>query len=155
VGRIAEKLKLELESLAGELGVAHRVAFHKPVSQEILWEYTISADIGVALYKNTSRNNYYCAPNKIYDYALVGLPMIASDLPGLQRELGVHQAGLLVDPTDPRAVGLALERLVSDPGLRKSLVSAASEMVRRAWNWESQAETLWQAYNCLLEKESR
>ena len=151
LGRILGKLKLECEDIARSLAVSHRVAFHEPVPQEKLWEYTTSADIGVALYKNTCRNNYYCAPNKIYDYALAGLPMLASDFPGLRRELGANEAGLLVNPDDPQAVGIALGDLVSDPALRKRLGEAARDAARRAWNWEGEAAILWQSYNLLLQ----
>lgn len=47
------------------------------------------ADIGVLPYipqkvaHYSSLNALYCAPNKIYEYAAFGLPMIGSDVPGL------------------------------------------------------------------------
>lgn len=38
-------------------------------------------DIGYLYYSTDSLNNLYCAPNKIYEYASVGLPVLANENP--------------------------------------------------------------------------
>lgn len=38
-------------------------------------------DVGYLFYGNDNLNNLYCAPNKIYEYASVGLPILANDNP--------------------------------------------------------------------------
>lgn len=46
-------------------------------------EVTSHAYIGLLIYNRTSLNNIFCAPNKIYEYACFGIPMIGNDIPGL------------------------------------------------------------------------
>src|SRR3954471_2816573 len=45
--------------------------------------YTAAADMGILLYRNDCRNNYYCAPNKLFEYMMMGLPVIAPRFPGM------------------------------------------------------------------------
>ncbi|EGG81013.1 hypothetical protein HMPREF9477_01872 [Lachnospiraceae bacterium 2_1_46FAA] len=52
---------------------------------------TSKAHIGVLSYVNTNNirhydplNALYCAPNKLYEYACFGIPMIGNDIPGLR-----------------------------------------------------------------------
>ena len=40
-----------------------------------------SCHIGIISYPFTSYNNIYCAPNKIFEYAAMGLPFIATEQP--------------------------------------------------------------------------
>ena len=54
-------------------------------------------------------------PNKLFEAMAAGVPVVASDLPGMApivREIG---AGLLVDPTDPAAIAAACRRILDAP----------------------------------------
>ena len=42
-------------------------------------------------------NNIFCAPNKIWEYAGFGIPMLGNNIPGLQSTIGASQAGICVD----------------------------------------------------------
>jgi glycosyltransferase involved in cell wall biosynthesis len=54
-----------------------------------------------------------------------GLPMVLSDIRGC-REIGIHGEHLLLTPPgDARALTAALDRLLTDPGLRAGLGAAA------------------------------
>lgn len=62
---------------------------------------TSRAHIGVLSYVNTSNirhydplNALYCAPNKIYEYACFGVPMIGNDIPGLKVPFQTNNIGL-------------------------------------------------------------
>ncbi|MBO7611910.1 MAG: hypothetical protein J6T23_06860 [Elusimicrobia bacterium] len=47
-------------------------------------EITSNVDIGLVSYSHISLNNEFCAPNKIWEYAGFGLPIIANDVFGLK-----------------------------------------------------------------------
>ncbi len=56
--------------------------------------------IGLLPYKPTKKvkhyselNSLYCAPNKIYEYASQGLPMIGPDIPGLKFPFEFYKIG--------------------------------------------------------------
>ena len=72
-------------------------------------EITSHAYIGVAIYNDSSLNDMFCAPNKIYEYAGFGIPMICSDNPGLVGTIGIAGAGECVNCTDVNAVKAAIE----------------------------------------------
>ena len=59
------------------------------------------AYVGLLPYKAAKSQHYsilnalYCAPNKIYEYAACGLPMIGSDVPGLTYPFSVNDIGYI------------------------------------------------------------
>jgi len=57
------------------------------------------ADIGILSYDYSRLNNIYCAPNKLYEYSMFGLPMLCNDVVGLVFTIGNVKAGLCVDFT--------------------------------------------------------
>lgn len=77
-------------------------------------EITHYATACVAFYKDNCINNRYCAPNKIYEYAGCGAPMLCNPIPGLTETVGKAGAGECVDFEDPQAVLEALNRISSD-----------------------------------------
>ncbi len=58
---------------------------------------TETAYMGIATYDDSSLNNIFCAPNKIYEYAEKGVPILARDIPGLSSTVGKMRAGALAD----------------------------------------------------------
>ena len=60
-------------------------------------------------------------PKSLIEAASVGRPIVATDVPGC-REVVTHMVnGLLVKPRDAQALAVAIEKLVNDPNLRKSM----------------------------------
>lgn len=59
--------------------------------------FTSIAYIGIVTYEMHSLNSVYCAPNKIYEYASFGVPMIGNNIPGLKYTVGLYQAGVIID----------------------------------------------------------
>ena len=78
------------------------------------FEITSHADICVACYEETSINTRYCAPNKIYEYAAFGLPMLCNAIPGLQETVGRYHAGKCVDFHDPDQIADAIQDLTDN-----------------------------------------
>lgn len=69
-----------------------------PSPQHLL--VTQHAKIGIANYDYSCLNNLFCAPNKIYEYAKFGIPMITSNNIGLTETVGVSNAAVCVDFCD-------------------------------------------------------
>ena len=60
-------------------------------------------------------------PKSLIEAASVGRPIVATDVPGC-REVVTHMVnGLLVKPRDAQALAAAIEKLVENPKLRKSM----------------------------------
>jgi len=112
--------------------------------------YTASAQIGLLFYRNTCRNNYYCAPNKLYEYMMMGLPVITCNYPGLVDFVEGQGIGICVDPEDPRAIAAAINRIAGDDALRNSMREKCLRLARERWNWDSEFPRLEAAYAAIL-----
>lgn len=92
-------------------------------------------DIGIAFYKNNNLNNYYCAPNKVFDYLMNGLPVVTNNYPGLMKIIEGERVGACVNEVNTVAIVEALDKIVSE--MRWLNIS---DRVRNKYSWESQAE---------------
>lgn len=61
--------------------------------------FTSMCHMGIVTYDPGMLNTAYCAPNKIFEYAAFGKPMIANNIPGL-KVLNETGAGEMVDEND-------------------------------------------------------
>ena len=73
--------------------------------------FTRMAYIGIVSYNFTSLNNAYCAPNKIWEYASFGCPMIGNDIPGLRYTIFQYGAGESVDETSILSIKQAIMKI--------------------------------------------
>lgn len=81
---------------------------------------TSRATVGVAAYSATTRsstlgalNSLYCAPNKIYEYAGYGIPILCNDIPGLRFTVGGAGAGICCE-MDEASILSAADKLVNE-----------------------------------------
>lgn len=67
--------------MMGSERLGKRIYFTGGISYVYLSVLLLKCDIGFMNYPVDTLNNIYCAPNKIYEYASVNLPMIANENP--------------------------------------------------------------------------
>lgn len=127
-----------------------RVAVLPRVHYDQILEYTASADAGVLLYRNTCRNNYFCAPNKIHEYMMMGLPVVANDYPGMKKLVDGERVGFAIDGEDPRLIADAVNRLADPAGPHREFRENALRAARDRYNWEQQFARLEAEYLRLL-----
>jgi glycosyltransferase involved in cell wall biosynthesis len=139
----------ELLSLAKTQGVANRVLYHERVASDALPEFTVGADAGLVIYANAPRNNYLCAPNKLFDYCMAGIPVVGCDLPEVRRLLEAHDIGELFAPSSPASLAAATDRLLGDPE-RLQAARRATAGVRARHHWGVASEALRDLYGKLL-----
>jgi glycosyltransferase involved in cell wall biosynthesis len=89
--------------------------------------------IGLAFYKNTDLNNYYCAPNKVYDYLMNGMPVIANAYPGLLGVIAKNRVGVCIDTVDAASIGSAIHTI-----LENRMWENITPELRRLYCWEQQ-----------------
>ena len=126
-----------LRALAAKVGVEDRVAFHGRIPVEAVAGRLAVADVGLA---PTRRDKFtdFSLSTKIFEYAAMGKPVIASRLPTVERYFG-PDALCYFAPGDARSLASAARRLVEDPAGREAAVAAAGERVREL-SWEREAE---------------
>ena len=57
------------------------IHLHRKVPHNQVVNLIKSADIGICIIENVSLSDYYCLPNKLFEYSFAGLTIIGSDLP--------------------------------------------------------------------------
>ncbi|MFL9627881.1 glycosyltransferase [Aeromonas jandaei] len=89
-GEYADKIK-HISTKYGNIHV------HDSVSHEKVVEISSSADIGLCLIENVSLSDYYCLPNKLFEYAFSGVPILASNFPDISSVVVDYGLGICVD----------------------------------------------------------
>ena len=66
---------------------------HDVVPHEQVISVAKSADFGLCLIQNVSLSDYYCMPNKLFEYCFAGLPVLASKFPDLESTINQYKLG--------------------------------------------------------------
>ena len=145
----------EVRGAARRLGLADRTFFPGSVPLQDLMRYTVSADVGICLIENTCLSYYYSLPNKLFEYMMVGLPMVVSDFPEMSKVVREAQAGLLVDPENPAEISDAIRRLLNDADLRRTISRQGLRAAEVKYNWERESSKLEKVYRKAVETQER
>jgi glycosyltransferase involved in cell wall biosynthesis len=119
-----------------------RVSFIPYVPPEEMMGYVVGADVGVAIYRNVNLNNYFCAPTKLYEYLMAGVPVVTSAFPELVDFLTEHRVGCTFDPDCPESIAAAVNDVCNTPPPLAEVRARAIELVRHEFNWERESQKL-------------
>ncbi|MEM1084360.1 MAG: glycosyltransferase [Verrucomicrobiota bacterium] len=134
VGFATPEFMAELESKHG-MNPSEHVRILPPVAYEEIPALLSGYDIGLAFYMHTGLNNYFCAPNKIYDYFMGGMPVITNSFPGLKKVVEEGRLGACIDEVSPASFERALDRII-DGRMWENI----TEEVRWKYSWDAQEE---------------
>lgn len=141
-------LQESISEYIGKHQLARRVHLLPAVPAGELHEWTCSADIGIQIIENTCLNHWTTDSNKLFEYVMAGLPVVASDFPEIRRVVDAHCLGYLVQPDEPEAIAAAIQRLVDDPVERRQLESNALRAAERL-SWSTQVPNLIDGYRAI------
>ena len=134
--------QVRAERLDDQVYFIPRVPFHQ------LHNYTCSADLGLCLIKGTGKSFYYSLPNKLFEYMMAGLPVLASNFPEMQRIVRETRTGSTVDPTDIVAIREQIATFLDNAEQREACAKASLRAAQH-YNWEREAAQLTQLYATL------
>jgi glycosyltransferase involved in cell wall biosynthesis len=80
-------------------------------------------------------------PNTLIEGMASGLPIACSERGPMPEVL--QDAGVYFDPEKPASIGAAIERLLTETGLRQTLATRAAERARE-YSWERCARETWE-----------
>lgn len=136
-----------IEGIVHELGLSGMTHFPGRLSPAVLPTYYAAADVCVV-------------PSHYEPFGLVaieamacGIPVIASDVGGLQFTVVPEETGLLAPPKDDVAFASALDRILTNPMWAQQLGQAARQRVETTFSWEGVANQLSHLYEQLLEQQ--
>lgn len=134
-----------LESMVRRRGLDDRVFFYGPVPNTELVDWSSSADIGMCNIVGSSESYRESLPNKLFEYVMAGIPVVASNFGSMGRIVDEEQVGETCDPEDPAALAAAVKRLIDDPAHYDACRTNTAQMADR-YNWHVEREKLADLY---------
>ena len=135
----------DLVDLVREFEACHpNIHYYPAVPPGELLSYTRTADVGISARADTSLNHYYCLPNKFFEYAAAELPIIVNDLPEMRRLIEKYRCGVVANEFSPSGL---LAAIVNIGKMDLAELSRNSSKLADNINWETQEESLLQAYS--------
>lgn len=119
-----------------------RIHVHDVVPHEQVVSLVKNADYGFCMVERVSLSDYYSLPNKLFEYAFAGVPVLASNFPDMQELVERFKLGLCA-ANDAGAIAQAVVRLQG--GDRQRMTSDIESL-----GWQAQAERLTALYGRLL-----
>jgi len=128
------------------------VVWHGRVEWSKLGEELANADLGVVLLQPVPAYLYYPGENivKLWEYLSLGLPVLISNFPKLEKLCKDIGFGLAVDPTDPRKIAEAIDYLIDHPEERKIMGANGKRAVVNEYNAENKLKDLLMVYEKIL-----
>jgi glycosyltransferase involved in cell wall biosynthesis len=145
-----------LRNVAREEGVISRVTFLGQVPIRELPSITRQCSVGIVSYSFDTLNQRYCAPNKVYEYAQAGVPIVATGQDVLQELVAGTGIGAIL----PRGANLgetleqyaATIRYVAQH--RDQFIARIPEFLEEN-SWEVEKAKLKRAFDGLLQRQER
>ena len=126
-------------ALAAQLGVADCVTFAGQVDRERIAVLIRESDIAL----NPSRIDNM--PNSVLEALASGVPVVSTDVGGVNHVVTHERTALLIPPGDPAAMASALLRLIDDPELAGRLRANGLADVEQ-YTWPNVRERLFSIY---------
>lgn len=125
--------------------------YHEAVPQTELLEYTISADVGIIPYPHVDFNTYFCTPNKLFEFLVVGLPILGNDSPELSRFIKTNEIGLTYPMKTTEDIAYAINSFFSQnvDQFKKNGVN-----LYKKYLWNVQGEKIKEIYAAIRTKKA-
>ena len=128
------------------LRVPAPVHTHDSVDLDTLDRFIAGLGIAVVPLKKGPRNHDVALPNKLFQAAALGVPVVAADLPEMRRVVTKFGLGELYQPGEPWSLVEAVRKTISDYDEIKAKVLASRHQV----DWSVDAKRLLDVYETLL-----
>lgn len=144
VGPDAWGYRERLRAFAKQTGVEDRVEFVAPVSPGGAPAVLADAAVGLALIEPICLSYRLTLPNKLFEYTALGIPILGSDMPLIEKFIVDEGVGRVARPGNPLEIARELSSML-EPATNEALRRAAREAGERL-RWESERAPLVRAY---------
>ncbi|MRG85087.1 glycosyltransferase [Salinibacillus xinjiangensis] len=139
------KIKGELEQMVQERDLEDKIRFIPKVPVRDLPKYTKNAYLGFQVLNNINFNHWSASSNKLFEYMMSEVPIVACNFPEIKRALEESEVGVTIDPHDPDEIAKGVNYMVDNPDKREYF-SANCKNARKKYNWELEQNHLLEVY---------
>ncbi len=123
-----------LKYKVSSLGLQDKVVFLGPMSYPSILGILRHVDLGIALEKPIGESFKWSLPNKIFDYARMGVPFITLGNPEVKKIMDVYPMGWVLDSLEAQSLAERIEWCLSEIPLRRDAFLNAQEDFLKANN---------------------
>jgi glycogen(starch) synthase len=145
VGSATDDTADRVRAQAQAMGLGDKVHFHAPVPPTEVTTFIADADISVVSVMPATRSYDRTMPNKIFEAAIAGLPILGTDLTAQGDFIRVNDIGVTYDPESATSFCAGLLELLSHPA-RYQRNSEQQKRFDGAFSWEAQGRKLTDLY---------
>lgn len=133
VGRLVpDSYDAAMRERVRSMGLSARVHFFEPVPYEELTGFVSAADVGLMVRDPSIENNYVSLPNRVFDYAASGLPIITPNIPDIAQIVTERNFGLVIDSISADAWRDGIRRCIE----RQAEMSANALAASHQMTWD-------------------
>lgn len=125
---------------------ALNIHYHPAVKPGDILSYSSSADVGLAIFENTSLSYFYSCPNKMFEYILSQVPPIVSDFPDMAGIVDEFHCGWKTNVDRKKIADLISSITWQDIEARR----AGAAEARKHLSWQNEETVLQQIYRAFL-----
>lgn len=113
------------------------------VDPEILLNYTAAADIGLCLIEDVCLSYHLSLPNKLFEYVMARIPIVASDLPEIRKVVHGNQIGACIPSWDIQSI---VDTVCAVKKIPMVELQERLEKLAKAYSWKNQEDVMCKAY---------
>ena len=136
-------LKDEILAISKEFENIH---LHDAVPHDQVVSIAKSADVGLCFIQNVSLSDYYCLPNKLFEYGFSEIPVLASNFPDILETVESYNLGKCSDLEFS-----SIYKAIQDFELMNELPQINAEKLYPL-SWEAQEKKLIELYKKVLRR---
>lgn len=115
------------------------------VPPEQVKNYTVDADVGIALIEKVCLSYYLSLPNKLFEYATCGVPVVVSNFPEMSHFVDEYDCGWKIDPDERNLLNL-IQNLTP---IKLSSKRANTRALVQTYCWQEEERELLAMYRSL------
>lgn len=140
------KLKGKIEQMVKDRKLEDGIKFIPKVPVRDLPKYTKNAYLGFQVLNNINFNHWSASSNKLFEYMMNEVPVVACDFPEIKSAVEEGQVGVTIDPHDPKEIAKGVNYLLENRE-KRDFFSANCKSARKKYNWENEQKYLLEVYN--------
>lgn len=130
----------QLKSDVVKLNLSEKVIFFDKMNASDLRQYTINANLGITIDKDTNMNYHFSLPNKVFDYIHAGIPLLTSKLPEILNIVTTYQIGMTIDNHHPEHIAKKISECITSE--HYSTFQQNTKNAALHYNWETEKQKL-------------